>query len=255
MSSYKELDKKDRLDFYIALAVILSVLSFVLYYSLSHLFTDKEVAFLQSDIEETHLDDTLYIDGDTYVPLIVNQDIERNISSVNEVEELEVIIDSNAISSTLIEHKGNSSLDVSNAKSETKNLILDDLPVKVDTTTTERVDLKPENDQEASSIKENITGIIDSATIEKSVVQVVTPKKSKEIDKSCIIAVGIYRNKRNAEKMLNRLEKAGFNAFSTKKRNKYRVQVYHSCDTDALNNTLRDIRTNYASDALILIKE
>lgn len=254
MNSYKELDKKDRVDFYIALAVILCVLSFVLFYSLSHLFSDKEATFLQSDKEEILLDDTLYVDGATYVPLILDQDHERKISNADEAEKVMAIVDTNAISTTSIESENSSSRDSSITEIYSKDITLDS-SAEVDTTLAEISNLEYEITSETLKKEEDIEEIIDTIATEESENEVVTQQPSKEIDKSCVIAVGIYRSERNAQKMLNRLEAAGFDAFSTSRRNKYRVQVYHPCDKDSLYNSLNDIRTNFASDALILVKE
>lgn len=253
MSSYKELDKKDRIDFYIALAVILSVLCFVLYYSFSDLFSDKEVSFLQAEIDEIRLDDTLVVDGATYVPFVHNAETDQISPEVIEEVDAEILVDSSSLISSPFKDIDKSTLDASEVEKETENII-QEVPAKINAVVNEVVDRETKIDSNATLVQKDEAELIDTSMNDVPEVEV-APIVTNTSDKSCVIAIGIYRNERNANKMLNRLKKAGYDAFSVSRRNKVRVQVYHPCDTNSLNESLSNIRANFASDALVLIKE
>ncbi len=250
MSAYKDLDKKDRTDFYIALAVIISVLCFVLYYSFTDLFSDKEVTFLQSGVNDIHLHDTLIVDGATYVPLDKNIASDQSSNEHSEDLESNVTLDSSSLNIITPEKIEEPISEASILQTDSENIVENAQEQKLDSVLVD----------EQKILETNIDTVIN-----KVVVDTILKESKKEVsvarninsdeDRSCIIAVGIYRNERNANKMLDRLKEAGYDAFSISRKNRYRVQVYHSCDNKSLNQSLTSIRNNYAADALVLIKE
>jgi hypothetical protein len=60
---------------------------------------------------------------------------------------------------------------------------------------------------------------------------------------------------KNATKMRQMLEKAGFNVFVTSNKKFTNIGVYSSCESNLLNKNLRNIRTNFAKDAVLLKKK
>lgn len=249
MSAYKDLDKRDKTDFYTALAVIVAVLGFVLYYSFSDLFGGEEVAFLQSDIQDIRLDDTLVVEGNVYIPISINNKSNDNSLQVTHSTINQEYLDSNVVVNRTINKVSESDLvaPILNVDTVSDKIVEQVEEQVMDTVTSEEILEGLPRDTIITS------AIVD--TIKEIEVENPTTNNFEAVDKSCIIAVGIYRNKQNANKMLNRLEKAGYDAFLVERRNKYRVQVYRSCEENSLNTALEDIRTKYASDALVLVKK
>ncbi len=250
INSYHTLDKKDRVDFYIALAVIISVLSFILYYSFDDLFSDKNVSLLDPSLNEIQMYDTIVIEGQEYVPFIGS---EENLSHHIE-EEQEGNIQLMAVSdSTLLLTDDNDSAtyDAENIlggelMEDTLHIATDGLDVNnVDTTVLE-VDI--------TNVKEKMIES-DTVIVSENQKDEIEQEEDIALDKSCIIAVGLYKNAKNANKMMSRLKNGGYNAFITVRRSRRQVQVYHSCNSNTLNKSLMDIRKRYASDAIVLIKD
>jgi len=248
MSSYQQLDKKDRTDFYIALAVIAAVLSFVIYFSFGSLFGGNEASFLSETNQEIQLDDPIVIEGSEYVPLVdENKSKDSFVTSETEAEgESIALIDSTTItSSNLREEK---------LVLDSESTLIEEQEETITTTVTEKVETV------TTEMNEVVEEIADSVITKKNIDKESITKKPKKveekpIDKSCIIAVGIYKEKSNANKMLDRLKKGGYDSFLLTRRNKYQVQVYHSCNRNMLNKSLRNIRKNFASDAIVLTKK
>jgi len=67
----------------------------------------------------------------------------------------------------------------------------------------------------------------------------------------CIIIVGSYSSQKNTDKMYGKLQKAGFQAFTTPYKNYKRVGIYSPCENSTLNKNLANIRSKFASDAVI----
>lgn len=103
---------------------------------------------------------------------------------------------------------------------------------------TEKESALKQNNQEKEEVKDN------SST-----------KKSSTINKDCVILIGAYTDVKNATKMRQNLEKAGFDVFVTSNKKFTNIGIYSSCESSLLNKNLKNIRTNFAKDAVILKKK
>lgn len=250
LSSYNSLSKKDRIDFYIALAVIISVLSFILYFSFSDLFADINPKKLDANSVEIQLDDTIFIEGREYVPLTIEHKSKNKINPIEPSDNIlpVAIIDSSLNESITQEEIG----DLGSEIIDEKEIILKDTLENIATFFTKEVD-STEYISVEKTIKE--VAVVEKEIIDVEETKIKEPKPEKAIvDKSCLIAVGLYKIETNAKKMTKRLEDGGYSSFITSRGNKYQVQVYHECNSASLNKSLKSIRKNYASDAVVLIK-
>lgn len=247
-NSFNTLNKKDRLDFYVALAVIVAVLSFILYFSFSSISTEDQNPFIDTESSEYQLSDTLIVEGNKYVAL------EDEMPSNDRVEKLKD--DKNVLIAVLSDSTSSSSnYIVASDSVSLENKAIESVPVDTITNTiiTDRIDTTIINS--GKELTTNIVKVIknDSLEIEENENEI--QNTNSDIDKSCMIAVGLYRNQNNANKMLDRLDKAGYNSSSITRGNKFQIVVYHSCNKSSLNKALKTIRKNFASDAVILVKK
>lgn len=248
-NQFNTLNKKDRIDFYIALAVIISVLSFILYFSFGDFFSNNDSSIIESDSIEVQLDDTIVVKGQQYVPLLKERESRQRISNQNATENTQpvVVIDS-TINESMPVH------DIDNGGSEA----IDNKPSIKDNSSGVPIDTISKELDKSDTVSDevNTTKVEVPETKNTEVEDTQIPVVQKgAVDESCIIAVGLYGKKANANRMKSRLASAGYNAFISTRRTKFQVQVYHECNNVTLNNTLKDIRKDYASDAVILIKK
>ncbi len=252
LNSYKSLDKKDRIDFYIALVVIISMLSFIVYFSFSGIFSGSDEPILDTISNDVQLSDTLVIEGQKYVPFILEKHSNKKIERPESIENIypAIVVDSTAyINDRVKTTKSIESETIGNENVSDKTSKV----IPSVNTIDEGVD---ESVSDVENGKENILEIDTTIALQNNREADEEPTVEKvAIDKSCIIAVGIYKNKTNANKMMLRLEDAGYNPFITARRNRHQVQVYHECNNITLNRALNDIRKSYASDAVIFIKK
>lgn len=251
LSSYNSLDKKDRIDFYIAIAVIISVLIFILYFSFSDLFAEKESSSMNTNTVAVQLDDTIVIDGQEYIPMVQKP---KSKKKNNEIEPVEDASSNAIIDSTLNESKFVSESDNIDSEIIDQEIVLQDTIKRISTTLlTENLDSTENgaNDTISSEVPVMKNDVItsDQAQTEEAI------DNELGIDKSCIIAVGLYGEKTNADKMIKRLESGGYNPFISSRGRNYQVQIYHTCNRLSLNKSLENIRKEYASDAIVLIRK
>jgi len=251
-NSYSSLDKKDRTDFYIALAVIISVLGFILFFSFDSLFAKDQPLDIDQAVNEVRLDDTLIVEGVEYVP-IQKELIKKKV--VRSSDSQEVILDdyrtdSNRVMDKTIVPVGSLNVDNNIDEKETTNILDRRISTK------NKIDIEDTLDYVSTVIEKVDTSPIESEKeiLEQAPNNIETVNETY-IDKSCIISIGLYRKEENAIKMLTRLEKAGYNAFVNPRGDKQQVQIYSTCSPQKLQNTLDNIRTNFASDAVVLIKK
>lgn len=255
LSSFSELEKKDRVDFYIALATICCALVFILFYTFNFSSTPEEGdAFLSSSFLEAELDDPIVIDEAEYVPVVepitsrAKEEMPAEIQSVFPA----IMIDSTNYSS----HKNESKTSVDNTEvvkepqvelDANKKAETLDTATQVDSSIISTVKEKPSVVTVDKSKKEEVKDVVAKA-IPANVI-------NRDIDKSCVIAIGLYRKKSNAEKMLKRLADGGFDSFLKVRGSKFQVLVYHACNSVAINKSLKTIRSKYAADAVVLVKK
>ena len=126
-----------------------------------------------------------------------------------------------------------------------------DLPVELKREKEEDKQVKEKNSLDEKRMNEAAKApkpSTPSTTVENSVASQ-TEVGGQDLD--CSIAVGLYVEEKNLDKMMGRLRTAGYSAVSVPLRRSTKVAIKIPCSTQQSQKILREIRANYASDAFI----
>jgi len=234
-SVLKGMKKKDRIDFYISIPVILLMLVFVSYYSFTsadHEINNQHALLLENSQEISEV----AISGTTFVT-VENIEYRERISTPAKIEnklppknlysQSSTKVDTNLLSSILKvedEYQDSVVVVIDDSRSDSNEIVT---PTQIDT--------------EKS---------IDKAEISKNK----TNQQDIDLERECIIILGAFGRQGNVTKLMDRLNFDGYDAFSTPHKGLTRVGVYQNCKVESLSKSLETIRNKYTKDAMVLTK-
>lgn len=249
-SVFSNLSDKDKIDFYIALAVIILTGAFILFFT----FPSQPTDFNDNNILiDNSLDiDQLNIKDDVYVP-VTNDILKRN--KITQVQKIRSTTIPNSISSSkqaapIFENKNALPIkkEITPIIEESTPIIKEVIKIKDTLSTASISDITPKV-IESEIVK---TKTIIEAPVIKEVKKVI---KTKNDDTSCIVVIGAYGRQSSKDKLLRRLEKDNYNIFKTPYKSLTRIGVYLPCDKVTIERELIKLRKNYAKDAMLLRKD
>lgn len=133
------------------------------------------------------------------------------------------------------------------------------LPASIDSqilhsdTIKEKLNSIPDTQQ----IQKNITADSSTSTTELKNEEVIKESNIKKLDKKirskkCIIIVGSFKNKINAEKLIKKIKKHNYTSYLEKNGDFYRAGIKFDCMKKNLHLVHKDLKRNFAKDAWIL---
>lgn len=249
--SFSELDKKDKIDFAIALGVVLLMIGFVLYFSFYVDTPADEPSYTPSGPSEQvnlHVD-SIQIDQYTYVSRSKESNNSDNIRVYQRLDRT-----SGSDANSTISQSGQSQ-NITGFATTIDEILQDaefDEPAQDDATHKlleesiigDSIGLANEAVTGASQIAEGSNSVIaEDVAIKESIV---------DTDRDCIIIIGAYRKSNNVARLTSQLQADGYDVITTPYKGATRVGVSHTCADEELQRTLKYIRTKYAEDAVLL---
>ncbi len=231
---------KDKIDFIIAMVVILLAGFFIIYYSL-----ESEKNPQQGELSpDLHLADSMVIDGTLYVPFPPSNTEDR----LNVIGASPDVVASHENDSYVV----HSSYMNSEDSISTGNIVLDSLASierEIDSSVMDIDTLSMSQGQvfindSIQEIEERVSEAIQSET-----------QKQSEDPRSCVIVIGAYGNEDNKNNLIARLEGDGYDVFQVPYKGLTRIGVYMSCSSEKIESELSMIRIKYAADAVVLTKQ
>lgn len=247
-SVFSNLSDKDKVDFYIALAVVFLTGVFILYFIFpSHPTNINDNNILIDNSQEI---DQLHIEDNIYVP-VTNDILKRN--KIKPVKKIRSTPMPESISSTknaaIID---NEKLDPLSTKEETTNVTEETSTILKDIKDTLNIPSVTENKPKTIVSEIVKTKIITEAPIIKEAKEVI---KTKNDETSCIVVIGAYGKQSSIDKLVRKLEKNNYKIFKTPYKSLTRIGVYLPCDKVTIERELIKLRRNYAKDAMLLRKD
>lgn len=249
-SIFSNLSQKDKIDFYISIAVVVLAGAFILYYALPHTsVTQSDNIILENSLEINQLE----INDDIYAP-VTNDVLKRErISPVEKIRSVELPQRIDRITNTETNSKIEPNSIIANEKTTVDSKIME---------VTEKIESK-KSISAAQNQKTNTETIPDNIVIktkpETTEQQVPTKKQTATATKTsstdCVIVIGAYGQRKSIDKLTKRLLNDGYKIFRTPYKNLTRLGVYLPCDKIIIEQELVTIRKKYAKDAMILRKE
>lgn len=249
-------DKKERSDFFIALGIIALVGLFLWY----NIFDSKPHNILNK--EEVALDHQPSEPTDIYESEVIIEDESEDqgyktppVSSDYKSEQVEVyneeahyihvregVVDE--VNSNNLQATSDVSDVIEEAKEDTKE-VMEDIKDKAVTSTVALNEAVEKSVEQAEDMMDDATDQIKEA--------VSTPVQERRTsdDDICHISVGLYKEQKNIDKILYRLEQGGFDAYTKAFPRSTQVGVYVSCNRSEAQSVLSEIRSDFAKDAYI----
>ncbi len=254
-SVFSNLSAKDKIDFYIALAVVILTGVFILYF----IFPAQPASLNYNDIliDNSLEIDQLQIENDVYVP-VTDDILKRN--KIKPVKKIRSTLIPNSISSSkkAAPIYENENADTLPTEKESAPIVKESTPILkevIDTLNTASIsDINPQGIDSEIAKTETIT----EAPVIKEVKEIVKVKevvKTKNNETSCIVVIGAYGRQSSIDKLIRRLENDNYKIFKTPYKSLTRIGVYLPCDKVTIERELIKLRKNYAKDAMLLRKD
>lgn len=246
---FYSLNKEDKIDFYIAIAVITLASLFILYYSFSISGTDA--SYMNIAINDNVQDiDELVIDESKYKPLSEDYDQRDLVLESEKIETKKVSKVHRMASNNKNEY--NSGLAIIESE-DTVRIGIDDMKPGLDAVKSQRTLTKIDSFINQKATPEETKNDISKLPSEVEVVN--NTSEILKSSKDCIIIVGAFTKQRNIDKLKKGLKNDGYELFSTPYKKSTRIGVYQPCNTQSIRKNLSIIRKKYAKDAMILRAE
>jgi len=247
---FNSLSKKDKIDFYISIVVISLAALMILYFTIydTNILKTTSVPMAQSEV-------------------IVTDDVQNDITEVDIISSEENLEEIEALTISGDTYK---SKHIPNLEFDSANV---EIPVSSESHSLE--DINSDDEVVTQDIQSEILDTV--LTVGNDVVEQVTEiitenselvvqeeaeaKKTtivnndSSVKSPCIIIIGSYRKAKNVTKMMRKLETAGYNAFNQPYKDLTRVGMYLDCDPANIRKKMAEVRSNFASDAVLLVKE
>lgn len=244
-SVFSTLSDKDKVDFYISLAVVLLAGMFILYYSFPSQFQSDD-AYNSNILLDNSLEiNEVQINEGIYLPVTEN---ELKRSEITPVEKIKTIALPHYIASSSVSDTTNRNR-LENAKQEIPNSTQTEVKeelVNLDTVSATKIDTLSTPNEIIDVSIEKLSTTSSQFNIDK--------QSSKESNTSCIIVIGAYSKQKGIDKLTKKLEKDQYNIFRTPYKGLTRIGVYLPCDKSQIEKELVKIRKKYAADAMVLRK-
>ncbi len=267
------MDKKERNDFFIALATIALAGLFITQTSL--ISRDKAVtqdptsatiiAAEADDIASTYIVEEKDIESpaeSSIAPKRAKVNVAPPLYRTNKREPLDkadfdkaVMVETEEIQNNLSDMATEAKEEVTEIAAEVKE-VTDEVSEKVQSESavisanvTEKVNTQ------TTQLKEEATAVIQEATNEIKETRAVLSSALDNKDlskKDCVIAIGLYEDDSNVSKLSSRLESEGYSVFTKDIKRFTQVGVYISCDPTMSKSVLSEIKEIYAEDAFIV---
>jgi len=249
-------DKNERNDFFIALGIIALAAAFLLYYAYGRPYAsalgtlDEDATELNAEIPEA----PLIYESDEKLEEVESDIVETDSEVVaspapveaDEPHELDEVVE--YVKEEMSEANDKVEAAVEDLKDGTQEVISSAAELAEDVV--EEVDEVADNLEESvSDLKEQVEEVV--AKTESEVKKVVPPVVSSNSNDKCHISVGLYKEQKNINKIISRLESAGFDAYTKNFPRSTQVGVYVTCQRSQAMSILSEIRTDFARDAYI----
>lgn len=117
---------------------------------------------------------------------------------------------------------------------------------------TDRLNVKPSVEEEPDTI---VAEIPPSSDDYDDAPEIEEPRVIAPNTKTCVIALGIFKEKANVDQLSKRLINAGYEPYIEKLSSSTRVGIqFPYTEQQEINNALRDIRSKFVQDAFVLKK-
>jgi len=242
-SVFSNLSDRDKVDFFIALAVVILAGAFILLNivpSLSLSDSDNKNILVDNSqaIEKVEIKDAVYVP-------VTNEVLKRNrIAPISKIKtnELPHNISSSRKENPIVKDEYPLS-----TKKETTLKVEEKINV-VDTLTTDStIVTNTDKIDQDNSANETINEVPVTKRPEKAIIQ--------RDDRECIIVIGAYGKQKSIDKLLRRLKNENYKIFRTPYKSLSRIGVYLPCDKVTIEKELIKLRKNYAKDAMLLRKD
>ena len=248
-------DKKERNDFFIALGII-TLVGFFLWYNMfasepHNVMIKEEAAIDHQSAEPTDIYESGAIIEDEsedqgYITPPVSSDhiseqVEVHPEALDEQVKEEVL---DEINSNQLQATSQVSEVIEEAKEGAKE-VMEDMKDSAVVTTITLNEVVEKSVEQVEDMKD------DAADQIKEVVSTPVQVRSASDDDICHISVGLYKEQKNIDKILSRLQQAGFDAYTKSFPRSIQVGVYVSCNRSEAQSILSEIRSDFARDAYI----
>jgi len=248
-------DKKERNDFYIALFV-LALFGLFLWYFIFGGNTTASMEIL--DDQATELTAELPESEHIYESEEVIEEVESDVVKTEKVSAPKTDLDQ-VVADTReeMEQASDKVNEIVSDVTEGVEDVADNAAEMVDEAKESMGDAVGEVVDEAEAVVEDVKASAKEGleTIEEKTKEVVAPitrsTRSSNNGDVCHISVGLYKDGRNVDKILNRLKRQGFDAYTKRIARSTQVGVYVTCERDEALSVLSEIRSDFARDAYI----
>lgn len=233
---------EDRNDFYISLPVIALAAVFILYFLNDRQAIDEvqqEVTTLNQSDELSNESIDLYPSQKNTKEILIDSDETRKIESeltASNIHAESPLIDQDPILWSPKEIQ--TQIPVNEAADKPENIARDNIEPNEGLSAT--------SVNQMGSEKEIVERVEDIAEVLKE-----DETSSTSNTKDCSIAVGLYRQDNNLQKMLKKLQMSDYDAVQIALKYSTKVAVEIPCDQISAQRILIDIRENFAADAFI----
>lgn len=249
------LKKKDKPDFYISLVVIILFLSFIIYYSFESYFNpDVKIVEYQKDFYS----DTMEIENKVFVPIqnISAEETKEYKSNTIQIESQYAGLKQESSEELVLKKESiEEGFDVEDAKTTPRTIVEKRIDEETeDVTSIDKSMQKLGDSLDVSIENKTIVGIPESPSVDQTTSDPVVREEinSENETKECVIIIGAYKEQKNINKLIARLEKQSYDHFEVPFKNTTRVGVKVSCDKNTLSQKLLTVRQEYADDAFVL---
>ena len=251
---------KEKIDFSIAIAVILFAGIFITYFSFQQAddFNPFGIEIDNTEVEKLKIDHLEYIaqrTKDAEVMPISNRRERRNSDFAYVLPIIRK--DSSTIKEEVIpstKNEGARKTDInallSIKKDNEKEKVISDVNINTNQIKAE-VATKTEEAISDKIPSEKITEIKTKTEIQTRPEKNIS-SNNNSIEKECVILIMAFRQTKNKAKLLERLKEQGYKTFQSPFQGLERIGIYETCEKSQLNKTLKEVRSRFAKDALIL---
>ena len=251
-SVFSNLSQKDKIDYYISLAVVALAGVFIMYY----ITPDTPANQSANILLENSLDiNELEVDQNVYIPVTEDVLKREKIRSVQKIKSVAL--------PNRIDQKQRAKDQVHITRSlDSKTNAIPDLK-KNEETTKPAENIEPAKIQETVALQETPAGNTEPKTVDETpspsqemgtVEKTIAPEATSETT-DCVIVIGAYGKQKSIDKLTKKLLNEDYKIFRTPYKGLTRIGVYLPCDKRTIEQELVKLRKKYAADAMLLRKE
>ncbi len=263
---FSELDKKERIDLVISLIVIVFAGISILYFSFPSIFGEYENVIAPAAIvkKETKEFDFILFKKDTYFKLENHRPeseyIYSDTKNVTKQHTYTTIDNSLQTSSKMDAEETN--IPSQNVEQQHKEELIKkdenqnvaDNPILSDTINN---DIEKNHETKEDSfmriLKDFQKKNYETKGIDyKNTDEIAEQKEIEYTSEDCVIVIGTFKNQENIRKIKKSLASKKYKIFTTQYKQYTRIGIYQKCKSNRIQKVLKDIRHQYAKDALIV---